>query len=67
MRSSSIAASRRVALLASRAALAQATGYRAASPAASINGALLAFFSEVHDKTGYARPATINGFPPGPL
>jgi nucleoside phosphorylase len=34
--------------------------------AASLNGTLLAFFNEVHDKTGYARPATINGFPPGP-
>ena len=32
----------------------------------AINTALLAFFDEVFDKTGYARPEGLNGFPPGP-
>lgn len=32
----------------------------------AINAALLAFFDEVFDKTGYARPGGLNGFPPGP-
>jgi hypothetical protein len=33
---------------------------------AAINDVLLEFFSEVHDKTGYARPAGLFGFPLGP-
>ena len=38
-----------------------------ASPdAAAINAALLEFFNEVFDKTGYARPEGLNHFPPGP-
>ena len=32
----------------------------------AINAALLTFFDEVFDKTGYARPEGLNGFPPGP-
>jgi nucleoside phosphorylase len=32
----------------------------------TINGALLEFFNEVYDATGYARPETLFGFPPGP-
>ena len=35
------------------------------SPAA-INALLLDFFNEVYDKTGYARPHGLHGFPPGP-
>jgi hypothetical protein len=34
--------------------------------AAAINAVLLEFFSEVYDKTGYARPSGLHGFPPGP-
>lgn len=33
---------------------------------AAINALLLEFFEEVYDKTGYARPAGLHGFPPGP-
>ena len=33
---------------------------------AAINAALLEFFNEVFDKTGYARPIGLNHFPPGP-
>jgi nucleoside phosphorylase len=36
-----------------------------ASPA-EINAALLEFFEEVYDKTGYVRPTGLYGFPPGP-
>jgi hypothetical protein len=36
-----------------------------ADPSA-LNKALLEFFDEVFDKTGYARPANQNNFPPGP-
>lgn len=32
----------------------------------AINGALLEFFNEVFDKTGYARPENLHGFPPRP-
>jgi hypothetical protein len=34
--------------------------------AVAIDTALLAFFDEVFDKTGYARPEGLNRFPPGP-
>ncbi|MBB4383619.1 hypothetical protein [Bradyrhizobium sp. SBR1B] len=34
--------------------------------AAEIDGALLAFFGEIFNKTGYARPEGLNRFPPGP-
>ncbi|MBR0900267.1 5'-methylthioadenosine/S-adenosylhomocysteine nucleosidase [Bradyrhizobium tropiciagri] len=34
--------------------------------AAAIDAALLTFFTEVFDKTGYARPEGLNRFPPGP-
>jgi hypothetical protein len=33
---------------------------------ATINAVLLEFFTEVYDKTGFARPAGLHGFPPGP-
>lgn len=32
----------------------------------AINAVLLEFFTEVYDKTGYARPSGLHGFPPGP-
>jgi nucleoside phosphorylase len=32
----------------------------------AINSVLLEFFNGVHDKTGYARPLGLHGFPPGP-
>jgi nucleoside phosphorylase len=32
----------------------------------AINAALLEFFNEVFDKTGYPRPQNLNHFPPGP-
>ncbi|OSJ13526.1 hypothetical protein BST63_16395 [Bradyrhizobium canariense] len=38
----------------------------ASADAAAIDTALLAFFDEVFDKTGYARPEGLNRFPPGP-
>ncbi|MGD9631671.1 MAG: hypothetical protein AB7U97_00060 [Pirellulales bacterium] len=34
--------------------------------AAAIDTVLLAFFEEIFDKTGYARPEGLNRFPPGP-
>ena len=33
---------------------------------ATINSALLAFFNQVHDLSGYQRPQGLYGFPPGP-
>jgi hypothetical protein len=36
----------------------------ASANAEAINGALLEFFDEVFDKTGYARPENLHGFPP---
>jgi hypothetical protein len=33
---------------------------------ASINSALLEFFNQVHDLSGYRRPQGLHGFPPGP-
>lgn len=38
----------------------------ASADATAINAALLEFFNEVFDKTGYARPIGLNHFPPGP-
>lgn len=32
----------------------------------AVNDALLEFFSQVYDGTGYARPDALFGFPPGP-
>jgi hypothetical protein len=31
---------------------------------AGVEGALLAFFEQVHDSTGFARPTGLFGFPP---
>jgi hypothetical protein len=38
----------------------------ASTSVAEINSALLEFFEEVYDKTGYVRPTGLHGFPPGP-
>lgn len=38
----------------------------ASASATEINAALLEFFEEVYDKTGYVRPTGLHGFPPGP-
>ncbi len=32
----------------------------------AINAALLEFFNQVYDATGYARPSSLFNFPPGP-
>ncbi len=32
----------------------------------TINSALLKFFNQVHDLSGYTRPQGLYGFPPGP-
>jgi nucleoside phosphorylase len=38
----------------------------ASADAAAIDAALLEFFNEVFDRTGFARPEGLNHFPPGP-